>query len=94
MTRQVSVGVAFRPTDQELLTLLRDRVESGSGHDNVEELPESINAIDPQSLLSPSGAKLLFAVVSGSARKVYFSIEPGQEAPALNPRFPPELDHL
>lgn len=66
------MGVAFRPTDQELLTLLRDRVETGSGHDNVEELPESINAIDPESLLSPTGKELCHFASIKSQRKALF----------------------
>ncbi|GAQ91608.1 hypothetical protein KFL_008170040 [Klebsormidium nitens] len=71
MTRQASVGVAFRPTDQELLSLLRDRVENGTGHDNVEELPQSTN-IDPQYLLSSSGSRASADPPTPSSARFFF----------------------
>lgn len=54
-SRQGSLGVAFRPTDQELLCLLRERLESGTGHDNVEDLPKTVSAIDPDSIKGSTG---------------------------------------
>jgi hypothetical protein len=68
-SRQGSLGVAFRPTDQELLCLLRERLESGTGHDNIEDLLKTVSAIDPDSIIGSTGESIFsFSVVQVCGR--------------------------
>ncbi|GAQ87136.1 hypothetical protein KFL_003330190 [Klebsormidium nitens] len=56
VAREGSLGVGFRPTDPELLSLLQKRVEEGTGHANVTELPGGPGALDPEILFNASDA--------------------------------------